>query len=612
MKFFISMNKKISLLFNKLNFNELHYIILINFLLLSYFILVSFKPIPDSTHYLVSFLNEDDKSDLINWAILFIKTPFYQFFGNVFQSPNKYIVCTYLINFIFINLIFFILFRISKNIFISFFVVCTIIFFKFLEKVSISYSLGFFDFFNHFIINADILKIFTVRQFFGIVFLLSIFFFLNKRYYTTILLLFLNNFTHPNSNLFCILIFSTLFFLKSINDKENFKYFLILLISNSIFFTSLFFKIKNYPDINLQLDYSYYTYLIKDEADDFSFLWLLSYKLNYFLIITSIHILNLYFYFKKIKKFDDLILFNLIPIVFFLLGSIIEFINIKIDFHLIDVLIINTQPSWKLLGYSFFPFLIVLMKNFEQLNLFNNLYFKNYIFLFVVFTIIIFLTVGSTRNYKELKNYFIYSLNTNFEENFEDWRKAYSEFNSYNYFPMLIENTSIKMADNYASERNIFKLKKTFDYDEKQTFVEKYDFEDGYNLIKAIKKNISKKNGIIVPPYIFNLRGTLKDHYLFFLEHPDGNWAMGNFKFFKPIHKRMEHLFGFGYEKFPNKQSGLNTSFMRQEYLKLSEEKLIKINNEYPNYNYFVTEKTHVLDLNILYEDNSFIIYRIK
>ena len=78
----------------------------------------------------------------------------------------------------------------------------------------------------------------------------------------------------------------------------------------------------------------------------------------------------------------------------------------------------------------------------------------------LVLTIIIFLTVGSTRNYKELKNYFIYSLNTNFEENFEDWRKAYSEFNSYSNFPMLIENTSIKMADSYASERNIFKIKK--------------------------------------------------------------------------------------------------------------------------------------------------------
>ena len=69
--------------------------------------------------------------------------------------------------------------KISKNIFVSFFIICLIIFLNF-RKISISYSLGLFDFFNHFFINADILKVFTVRQFFGIIFLLSIFSLLKK------------------------------------------------------------------------------------------------------------------------------------------------------------------------------------------------------------------------------------------------------------------------------------------------------------------------------------------------------------------------------------------------------------------------------------------------
>ena len=90
--------------YKKINFNKVHFITLFNLLLASYFILVGFKPIPDSTHYLASFLNQDDKSDLINWSILFIKTPFYQFFGDVFQSPIKYTIATYLINFIFTGL----------------------------------------------------------------------------------------------------------------------------------------------------------------------------------------------------------------------------------------------------------------------------------------------------------------------------------------------------------------------------------------------------------------------------------------------------------------------------------------------------------------------------
>ena len=481
--------------YNKITFNKVHFILLFNLLLASYFFLVGFKPIPDSTHYLASFLNEDEKSDLINWSILFIKTPFYKLFGGIFQSPTKYIVGSYLINFIFLNFLFFVILKISKNIFVSFFIICLIIFFKLLEKISISYSLGLFDFFNHFFINADILKVFTVRQFFGIIFLLSIFSLLKKKYYLSISLIFLNNFTHPNSNLFCLIILSFLFLWKTLNNKENFKYLIILLLSNSIFFFFIFFKINNYPDIDLQLDYSYYTYLIKDEADDFSFLWLLTYKLDYFLIIISIHSLNLYFYCKRLKKLDTLSILNLIPITLFILGALIEFINIKLNFHFIDALIINTQPSWKLLGYSFFPFLIILMKNLEKLNYFHNSYFQSYIILFTSFTIILFLSIGSVRNFYEMKSYLNYSLESKIENNFENWLEAYSEFNSYSNFPMFIENTKIKMTNSYASENNVFKIKKTFNNQKKQEYINKFNFEDGYNLVKAIKK-ISQKTKV--------------------------------------------------------------------------------------------------------------------
>ena len=101
--------------YNKITFNKVHFILLFNLLLVSYFFLVGFKPIPDSTHYLASFLNEDEKSDLINWSILFIKTPFYKLFGGIFQSPTKYIVGSYLINFIFFKFyIFYVMLKISK------------------------------------------------------------------------------------------------------------------------------------------------------------------------------------------------------------------------------------------------------------------------------------------------------------------------------------------------------------------------------------------------------------------------------------------------------------------------------------------------------------------
>ena len=127
-----------------------------------------------------------------------------------------------------------------------------------------------------------------------------------------------------------------------------------------------------------------------------------------------------------------------------------------------------------------------------------------------------------------MKSYLNYSLESKIENNFENWLEAYSEFNSYSNFPMFIENTKIKMTNSYASENNVFKIKKTFNNQKKQEYINKFNFEDGYNLVKAIKKNIPENKGIILPPYIFNFRGTLKDHFVFFLEHPDGNFAMGN------------------------------------------------------------------------------------
>ena len=592
--------------------NIINLVILFNSLLLSYFILISFRPIPDSTHFLVSFFNNGDQSDLLNWSILFIKTPIYQLIGNFFHSPLKYTLASYLINILFINSIFFVLLKISKKEFLSFFVICLIIFFCFTLKISTFLKLDVMNFLNHFFLNADILKNFTVRQFFGIFFLFSLYFLIKKKYSLSILLLFLNNFIHPNSNLFCLLILLTFFIWKSFEDKNKIKYVLITLLINSIFFINLFIKVKEYPNLDLELDHLYYVNLIKDEADDFSFLWLFSYQLNYILIIFIIHLSNIIFYFKSKKRIDDLIFLCALPLVLFLLGGLTEFLNIFLKLNVIDKLIINTQPSWKLLGYSFLPFLMILIKNLEQIEIFDKVNFQKITIIFTLLVVTLFSFIGLARNHQELKVFFQYALNTNHEENYEDWLKAYSAFNNYNYFPPFLENVKIKIDKSYVEERNIFNIKEQLANDEIKKYNDIFKFEDGYKLVKAIKQKIPKNNGIIIPPYIFNYRGSLKDHLIFFEEHPDGNFAMGNIKFFKVIHSRMIDLFGFGYSNFPNKQSGMNSNFMRQQYLKVNEKQIINISKKYKKFKFFITEKNHSLDFPKIYVDNSFVIYEIK
>ena len=87
---------------------------------------------------------------------------------------------------------------------------------------------------------------------------------------------------------------------------------------------------------------------------------------------------------------------------------------------------------------------------------------------------------------------------------------------------------------------------------------------------------------------------------------------MGNFNFFKEIHQRMIKLFNNGYSKMPNKQTNLNYSFLRQKYLQLDEERIISVNKNYNLYKYFITEKNHILNFEVIFENKNFLIYKIK
>ena len=90
----------------KKNFENYNYILTLNLLILSFFIILSFRPLPDSTHYLASFLEETQNTDHLNWIISYIKTPFYFIFGFIFQSPFFFFFASYVINFIFFTIIY--------------------------------------------------------------------------------------------------------------------------------------------------------------------------------------------------------------------------------------------------------------------------------------------------------------------------------------------------------------------------------------------------------------------------------------------------------------------------------------------------------------------------
>lgn len=593
--------------------NNLSYILLLNLLLLSFFILSSFRPIPDSTHYLVSIVDFQSFKNLdkINEIISYVKTPIYEIIGPIFASPFLYTCVSLIINFFLLNLIYIFFRNYFKDNGLAFFLTSLIIFFKFLILCSYFFKIEILQSLNYFLMNIDLFNNFTVRQVFGIIYLFALYFLIQKKYLLVCLLIFLNNFTHPNSNIFLIGIFGIYFIYLYLVDKKNLKFLLFFSISNLLYLIFIFQKINTFNTGIIFDQNLYYTNLIRDEADDFSFLWTITYKLKFILLIISISLLNLMFFLKK-NNFNSIAYLFICPIIIFIIGTLFEYINLFTNFFIIDSLIINLQPAWKILGYSFFPFMIIFGHNLKYIVLNKHTIFRNINFLIVIITFLIFITFGTVRNFYELKGYYDYSFSTFEENNYEDWLKIHKYNNNYNFIPNISYDL-INPEDYDFEEKNIFILKKKFStLSHNHSLEEIISFDDNYHFIKELKNIVPKNTGLIIPPYFLNARGIFKDYAIYYVEHPDGNFAMGNFNFFKEIHNRMIKLFNNGYSKMPNKQTNLNYSFIRQKYLKLKEDQIISINKDNNLYKYFITEKNHILKFPIVFENKNFLIYEIK
>jgi hypothetical protein len=588
-------------------------ITLLNLLILSYFILVSFRSIPDPTHFFVSELSLDEiKEDKLNEIINFIKTPFYKIINFIFKDLLIYNFFSIIINFFLLNIVYLGLNSFLKNNLNSLITLSSIIFLKFILIISTFFNYEILNFAHYITMNIDILSNFTIRQIYGVLYLISFYLILKNHHYYAAIIIFLNFFTHPNSNIIFLSILLPFYFYFFIKQKDQWKnIFFLNVFLTFIALVILFLKISNFNYIvfyenNLSNNF-YYNSLIKDEADDFSFLWLLAYKTEEILIGIILILTNCYIYLKKYKS-DQLIYFSLFPIIILILGIIIEYLNLFFQIEFIFNFIINLQPAWKLLGYSFFPSILILGKNLNKINFLDSKKIKICVVLFIITTIVTFSTVGLLRNSKEILTFYSYAYKTN-SNNYEDWLMAQTGKENF-YLLAKYADTNDKIYSLYPNESNIFNIKKLNKNYQKYNFIDLHKNYDTFKLIKQIKKFIPENSGIILPPYFFNARGIFHDYFIFFQEHPDGNFAMGNKKFFRVINERMETLLKTNYKIMPNKQSKLNYTYLRQKYMLVDKDRLVELKKKYPKYNYIISENLNIKDLEIIFSDNVFAIYK--
>ena len=150
-----------------------------------------------------------------------------------------------------------------------------------------------------------------------------------------------------------------------------------------------------------------------------------------------------------------------------------------------------------------------------------------------------------------------------------------------------------------------------FDVSEPKPLIPRKDFID---ICHWVKKNTALSDGFIVPTYILKSRDHM-ERAVFLLEHQDGVFATFNRKMatvflerFSMVHKGLKYYIGTKQE-----EDAFYTE-MRKRYLDLNYQDIEKIKEKYPSFTYFMTENVHrhKLPYKILYSNAYFSLYSLK
>ena len=457
------------------------------------------------------------------------------------------------------------------------------------------------------------------RMLFTICYIFVIYYFIKRDYTKYYLFLLFSFFCHPNNSLTISTIFLVYLFFNFVLKKTDLKVLITTFLLVMIGMIPAIYKVSKLSVVNNNLSYqTWYENIIRDEVDDFSIIYNIVHNQTEFIFFLIIFIvLSVCFFLLKNKRHEFITTYYLICssiflfICFVVLEVFIDSFNIG---HFLFTFIGPFQPGVKILPQSYFLFLF----SFSFIISHFKLIKKDYAFLLFAIFLLGNLTIFSLNKFNSNNNFFnqlrYISLiaKTDLTRNPSLYYNSLNQFknflnpsypNIYNYNPQSLENfNNKKIFDIYYENREL----------KKDPFNQEYrDFKNYNVLINSINENVPKNSKIIVPPYMSSLRDSLEHHVVFFQEKHDGNLMIGSKKIFDIFYPRMK-LLNLSYTNLPTEGSKLNYTFMRKTYLDLNEYNFIKIKKNYPGYKYIVTETSHILDFDILYQDKYFKIYEIN
>jgi hypothetical protein len=455
---------------------------------------------------------------------------------------------------------------------------------------------------------------------------MALYSYLNKKNYIFSILLLLTMLVHPNSGVFLIAIYLIATLILIYYKKATWRNFIMILLAGFIGVIPTLFKLSNIPSIELVTNTVWYANMIKDEADDFSPLYQILYNYNLLIQFLLTLIFTIWAFYKvnvKDSISQILAILVILPVVLFIFLLVLELFSVYTGYMLFISPVIALQPGHKLLSFAVFPLVFLWGRLFQMMHL--NIRKDFFLFLVVSVSMLFFaIIVWKGKVLNQLKYVgSLHRIDSLVENSYKDmlivkslYKGRYSSIGKNPSLSAIFHDPRNEIIHDYNGELNLINIYNIDSHQPKLqsdiAYFNKYDnisvFE---SLILAINNNIPNGSGIIIPPYLINMRDSLPKYDIFFQEHHDGNLMMGNKKIATIMLTRMNDLLGVDYTEMPTHNSGYNYTYMRKLYLDLNKEEISRIRNKHTHYEYFITESSKMYKLPVIYKNEHYTIFKL-
>lgn len=462
----------------------------------------------------------------------------------------------------------------------------------------------------------------SFRQTAAVFGLLATILFFKKRYIVSAVVLGIGAYYHPLNCLNFFVNFAAALMVYSLIGKNKLDYFwsmLKLLIPFVLIMVPYLIMMKGvFPDIEPMSYLAFADMAMKNEPDDFSVVWFVSYfKVIFFLsFILTIFcgLLHLIFLSKKPLAYASLketwkqkeIVFPLLlmPWVILIFGLIWEALLIPYLPEFVNDFI--TQLSLRRITSLSAVLYIIIFSTF----------FAN-----ILFTLarVLFLEIFGAQNVNRVKSFLI-------RFRLKSTDAAFSLILSVFLFTYVIflENGNIGTFKHFWNPNQVTpehffssslnansQMERTYAYYSSDSNRSSIPYKSFKEACLWIKNNTPAQAAFFHPTYIKIFR-LLSERQGFVAEKVDGNMALYSRKFAKIFVKRFSDIHkGLTYDESPMENNKLY-EVLRERYLSLSEMNIDELKSMYPGYNYFLTESSHALNYPILFENQFLRLYNIS